>query len=217
MTGAGSACYDDRVSAPAQRSWHPFAASIPVLVLLVLLVVGLSRHDQSQVVSEALARGETPSAPASQCRHSPAPRCQLAALRGHAVVLNFWASWCIPCRAEAPQLESVWREFRPTRLVVVGVDTQDLVTPARTFLTQYRLTFPAVRDPDGAVARRFGATGVPETFFISAAGRILGKFPGEQEDPVVLAIRRFRSARRPRPAVAAHRKVSLSFLNQSYC
>jgi cytochrome c biogenesis protein CcmG, thiol:disulfide interchange protein DsbE len=174
------------VSASARRSWRPFAGLlVPVLVLLVLLVVGLSRHDQSQVVSEALARGETPSVPAISMPAFSGSPLSLTALRGHAVVLNFWASWCIPCRAEAPQLEAVWREFRPKGLVVVGVDTQDLVTPARTFLTQYRLTFPAVRDPDGAVARRFGATGVPDTFFISADGRILGKFPGEQEDPAV--------------------------------
>jgi cytochrome c biogenesis protein CcmG/thiol:disulfide interchange protein DsbE len=179
-------CYDDPVSAPVQRSWRPFAGLlIPVLVLLAVLVVGLSRHDQSQVVSEALARGETPSAPAVSMPAFSGPPVSLAAMRGHAVVLNFWASWCIPCRAEAPHLESIWREFHPRGLVVVGVDTQDLASPAQTFLTQYRLTFPAVRDPDGAIARRFGATGVPETFFISADGRILGKFPGEQEDPVV--------------------------------
>jgi len=179
-----AACYDGFVSATPRRSWRPFAVLlVPVLVLLALFVAGESRHDQATVVSAALARGETPSVPDISMPAFSGSPLSLEALRGHAVVLNFWASWCIPCRAEAPQLESVWRDFRPRGLIVLGVDTQDLMTPAQAFLRQYRLTFPAVRDPDGAVARRFGTTGVPETFFISADGRILGKFPGEQEDP----------------------------------
>ena len=153
-----------------------------MLIVLALLVLGVSRHDRSAAVSDALARGETPAVPVITMPGFTGPPLSLQQLRGHPVVLNFWASWCVPCRSEAPKLESVWREFRPRGLVVVGVDTQDLMTPARAFLAEYKLTFPAVRDPDGSVARRFGATGVPETFFISADGRVLGKFPGEQED-----------------------------------
>lgn len=165
-------------------SWRPFALLLgPVLVVLVLLLLGVSRHDQSAGISNALARGETPPVPAVSMTAFSGSPMSLETLRGHPVVLNFWASWCIPCRAEAPQLEALWREFRPQGVVVVGVDTQDLMTPARAFLAEYGLTFPAVRDPDGSIARRFGATGVPETFFISADGRILGKFPGEQVDP----------------------------------
>jgi cytochrome c biogenesis protein CcmG/thiol:disulfide interchange protein DsbE len=61
---------------------------------------------------------------------------------------------------------------------VLGVDTQDLETPARAFLREFRITYPNVRDPDGSVARLFGSTGVPETFFIGRDGRIRGKFPG---------------------------------------
>ncbi len=65
----------------------------------------------------------------------------------------------------------------------MGVNTQDLEGPARDFLRQYHITYLNLRDPDGKVARLFGTTGVPETFFIGADGRIRGKFPGAQLDP----------------------------------
>jgi len=78
------------------------------------------------------------------------------------------------------------QEHQPIRgLLVVGVDTQDLEAPARAFLGQYGVTYLNLRDPDGGVGRLFGTTGVPETFFIDAAGRIQGKFPGEQLDPAI--------------------------------
>lgn len=80
-------------------------------------------------------------------------------------------------------LEAMWNEFRARGLVVVGVDTQDLEPPARRFLAQHGITYMNVRDPDGSLARLFGTTGVPETFFAGSDGLIHGKFPGEQIDP----------------------------------
>jgi cytochrome c biogenesis protein CcmG, thiol:disulfide interchange protein DsbE len=74
----------------------------------------------------------------------------------------------------------MWREFGLRGLIVLGVDTRDLEAPARAFIKPYGITYPNVRDPDGSVGRLLGTTGVPETFFISADGRILGKFPGVQ-------------------------------------
>ncbi len=106
----------------------------------------------------------------------------LADLRGHPLVLNFWASWCVPCAEEAPILEVISREFHASGLIVVGIDTQDLEQPARRFLTQHGITYMNLRDPDGALGRMFGTTGVPETFFVSADGLVRGKFPGERLD-----------------------------------
>ncbi len=164
--------------------WITWAALlVPVLALLGLLAAGTIRHQQVLRIGAALARGETPSAPAVTLPAIAGPPVALAALRGHPVILNFWASWCVPCREEAPLLEQVWNEYRGRGLVVLGVDTQDLESPARTFLEKYAITYPNGRDPDGSVSRMFGASGVPETFFIGADGRIRGKFPGEQVDP----------------------------------
>jgi cytochrome c biogenesis protein CcmG/thiol:disulfide interchange protein DsbE len=172
------------VTSPHRRTWLAWAGLfVPLLVLLALLAAGTTRHQGTLAVSEALARGETPEAPALSMPTFSGGAVSLAAFRGHPVILNFWASWCLPCREEAPLLEATWRQYRTRGLVVVGVDTEDLLSPARGFISEYHLTFPTARDPDGTVARRFGTTGVPETFFITTDGRIVGKFPGEQTSP----------------------------------
>lgn len=179
--------------------WGRWAALLlPVVALVALLAAASVRRDHALAISAALARGETPPVPALVLRTLPAaqpPSSQdgsagtrevaLRGLRGHAVVLNFWASWCAPCREEAPVLGRLARDYRSRGLLVVGVDTQDLEAPARAFLAQYGVTYLNLRDPDGSVGRLFGTTGVPETFFIDAAGRIQGKFPGEQLDQAV--------------------------------
>jgi cytochrome c biogenesis protein CcmG/thiol:disulfide interchange protein DsbE len=151
---------------------------LPVLVVLALLALATLRHQQTLAIGAALARGETPPVPDLTLPAFDGPPMALSGLRGHPVIVNFWASWCVPCRDEARLLEGTWHEFRSRGLIVLGVDTQDLETPARAFLREFRITYPNVRDPDGSVARLFGSTGVPETFFIGRDGRIRGKFPG---------------------------------------
>jgi cytochrome c biogenesis protein CcmG/thiol:disulfide interchange protein DsbE len=172
------------VETPTMRRWQVWGTRagvlFPVLIVLALLAAATLRHQQTLAIGAALARGDTPPVPVVTLPAFDGPPFSLAALRGHPVVLNFWASWCIPCRDEAPLIEEIWREVHSHGLIVLGVDTQDLESPARAFIKQYRITYPNVRDPDGSVGRLFGTTGVPETFFISADGRIFGKFPGAQ-------------------------------------
>jgi cytochrome c biogenesis protein CcmG/thiol:disulfide interchange protein DsbE len=164
-------------------SWGTRATVLlPVVVVLGFLVWVTLRHQQSLEIGTALARGDTPPVPAVTLPAFDGRRLALTDLQGHPVVLNFWASWCVPCAEEAPILEAVWNEFRAKGLIVVGVDTQDLEQPARRFLVRHGITYVNVRDPDGSLARRFGTTGVPETFFVGGDGRIRGKFPGGQVD-----------------------------------
>jgi cytochrome c biogenesis protein CcmG/thiol:disulfide interchange protein DsbE len=103
---------------------------------------------------------------------------ELASLRGKAVVLNFWASWCVPCKGEAPLFESAWKRWRERGVVVVGVDSQDFTGDARRFARHFGLTYPLVHDGPGRTKDAYGVTGFPETFFVNRRGRLVGHLAG---------------------------------------
>ena len=95
-------------------------------------------------------------------------------LRGQPHVLNIWASWCVPCRVEAPVLEKGWTRARRWGVLFVGLDMQDERSDALNFLDRFGIDYLTIRDPTNAVMRRYGATGIPETYFISARGKVVG-------------------------------------------
>jgi cytochrome c biogenesis protein CcmG, thiol:disulfide interchange protein DsbE len=99
----------------------------------------------------------------------------LASLRGKPVVLNFWASWCVPCKGEATMLEQASREYRSQGVVFLGVDFHDVTGDARKFLEHHGVTYPTVQDGSGSVADRYGVSAVPETYFIDRQGRLVGE------------------------------------------
>jgi cytochrome c biogenesis protein CcmG, thiol:disulfide interchange protein DsbE len=105
-------------------------------------------------------------------------RVSLRELRGTPLVLNFWASWCLPCREEAPLLERTWRVQGNNGLLFVGLNMQDLTDDARAFLREFRISYLNVRDPSNRVARSWGVTGLPETFFLRADGSVVGHVIG---------------------------------------
>ncbi len=103
-------------------------------------------------------------------------------LRGRPLVLNFFASWCIPCRHEAPLLNASARAHAGN-VVFLGVDVQDLKSDARAFLKRYRVSYTAVRDGNGSTYASYGLTGVPETYWVDARGRIVAHYAGETSRP----------------------------------
>lgn len=103
----------------------------------------------------------------------------LAALRGEPVAINFWASWCTPCRREAGELELLHRD-RNAPGNIVGVNWNDQPSAARGFVRDYHLTFPNLRDPDGAVGRAYGIAGLPVTVIVDSRGRIASVLNGPQ-------------------------------------
>jgi cytochrome c biogenesis protein CcmG/thiol:disulfide interchange protein DsbE len=149
-----------------------------VVLLLALLVWKLVDHNGGALAASA-AKGEHPKAPDFTLeRLNGSGSLQLSRLRGKAVAVNFWASWCAPCKEEAPVLEQTWNDFRRRGLVVVGVDAQDLRPDARTFARRYGLTYPIVYDGPGASLGRYGVTGFPETYVIDRRGRVVQAFVG---------------------------------------
>lgn len=96
----------------------------------------------------------------------------LSELRGQIIVVNFWASWCIPCRDEAPILEHTWRRYRDRGVVFIGVDYLDTDKEARAFLEEFDVTYPNGPDLGTRIADDYRIKGVPETFFIARDGRV---------------------------------------------
>ncbi len=100
---------------------------------------------------------------------------RLDAFRGHPVVLNFWASWCPPCREETRILEAAYLKYGSRGLVIIGVDSQsDAAGDSLAFLRQRGATYPAGRDERGVVARAYRVSALPTTYFIGADGRLQG-------------------------------------------
>ena len=97
---------------------------------------------------------------------------------GRPLVINFWASWCPPCRDESPGFERVWRKYRDSGVQFVGVDIQDTREEAARYVEEFGLTFPNGRDPDGKITVEYGVIGLPVTFFIGANGLVEGRWVG---------------------------------------
>jgi cytochrome c biogenesis protein CcmG/thiol:disulfide interchange protein DsbE len=116
----------------------------------------------------------------------------LAAFRGKAIVVNFWASWCVPCKDEAPFLERTWQEYRDEGLVVLGVNYNDFRSDALKFVRDTGITYPSVVDREGKLVDDYGLRGVPETFVVGRDGKLVGEpIAGPVDDERFAA--RFRS------------------------
>ena len=102
----------------------------------------------------------------------------LAELRGRGVVLNFWASWCVPCREEAPLLARTWEANRGRGITVVGVDVWDTEPEARAFIAEFGVTYPNGPDGQAQIGTEYGIPGVPTTIFLDPQGRIARRWVG---------------------------------------
>ena len=136
------------------------------LLFIVLLAVRLWQTN----VQEQRAAGE---APELRFTTFDGVEVDLDELRGKGVVINFWASWCTPCRDEAELLEQTWRREKENGIVFLGLDYLDQEPAALAYLAEFDITYPNGPDLRSQAARRYRIQGVPETFFVSPEGRIV--------------------------------------------
>ncbi len=106
---------------------------------------------------------------------------RLGDFRGKVVFLNFWATWCVPCRLEMPAMERLYREFKGQGLVVLAVNLQEGPRAVRAFIRELKLTFPVVLDPKGEAATKYLVRGLPATYLIDRNQIIVGRAIGARE------------------------------------
>jgi cytochrome c biogenesis protein CcmG, thiol:disulfide interchange protein DsbE len=165
-----------------KRLFVPALACVCGAGLLALLIYGVTHQSPSRTLDEAVAHRDWPAAPEA-ARALPAlaggKSASLASLRGEVVVLNFWASWCEPCKEEAPALQRAQRELQAHDGTLLGVSYEDNTPDALAFVRRYHLTYPNLRDVTGSFARAYGTDQIPESFVIDRSGRIVEISRGE--------------------------------------
>jgi cytochrome c biogenesis protein CcmG/thiol:disulfide interchange protein DsbE len=161
-----------------RRFLLPASVAAAALALLALLVFGVAGQGPDKSIDAAVARGERPQAPAASASlpvlaaSGTQGTRRLADLRGKVVIVNVFASWCDPCKAEAPVLEQAARQVAGRNATVLGVTYLDNSNDSESFVRRQHISYPVVRDVSGDFVRAFGSTGVPETFVIDRRGRV---------------------------------------------
>lgn len=198
----------------AVRRWSVLAIVVLMsAALMALLLYGLLGRPTQSTLSDSLRRGEAVAMPdfeldvlmrgelppAFAATVTPAladGKLSPRELRGTPMLINVWASWCGPCRDESPALRAAWHEGARSKVLVLGLNQQDVRAGARRFAREEGLTYPSVRDPTDDTAKELGATGVPETFAVDARGRIVGHRAGAITPDVALTLMRAASSGR---------------------
>ena len=163
---------------PRRRLIAAWWVGVAVAAVIALVTVNIARP-AAAVDTPIVGRA----APAFDLQALDGGRLSLVDLRGSPVVLNFWASWCIPCREEAPLLAAADATYRPRGVRILGVVYQDSPENARDFMRRYGQTYPGLLDPDGRTAIDYAVFGIPETFFVDASGVVRSRQVGALTDP----------------------------------
>jgi cytochrome c biogenesis protein CcmG/thiol:disulfide interchange protein DsbE len=108
-------------------------------------------------------------------------------LRGKPVVINFWASWCPPCRIEAALIERTWRAYKNRGLIFLGINLQDRKQDALNYIREFDVTYPNGPDPTGEISIDYGVSGLPVTFFVSREGQVVRRWVGAIEKSVLIS------------------------------
>ncbi|MCB0116968.1 MAG: TlpA family protein disulfide reductase [Caldilineaceae bacterium] len=186
----GASALEETATNPAQQRSVMLWRFIIVAVAVVFVAILAWRLVQTNT-SEHRADG---TAPPLTFTTFEGETISLDDLRGQGVVINFWASWCDPCRDEADLLEQTWLREKDNGIVFLGLDYLDQEPAAKAYLAEFNVTYPNGPDLRSEIARRYGIKGVPETFFINPQGEIadivIGPITGQaQMDRLLSQIR----------------------------
>ncbi len=176
--------------------------ALPVIAAGIALLALTACGSKEPAAGSGFVAGDGSLVVIDQSQRQPAPDItgttldgkpfSLAALRGKITVLNVWASWCSPCRAEAPVLEKVWQEQQGKDVQFIGLDTRDSDTSALTFIKKFGITYPNVIDRDGALQLRFSGTlppqAIPSTLVVDANGKVAARALGKVSESTLLGM-----------------------------
>lgn len=164
-----------------------------VVVILVLFARALAASDQTGsrfAVNEQLGEMniEREPAPAFQLTTFDGETLALEDLQGQVLMVDFWASWCPPCRQEAPTLDRIYREYQDKGVEFVGIAIWDTEQDAQRYLRQFGITYPNGLDAKGSIAIDYGVTGIPEKYFINRDSILVKKFNGPMNEARLRAV-----------------------------
>ncbi|MFQ5682021.1 MAG: TlpA family protein disulfide reductase [Candidatus Binatia bacterium] len=163
--------------------WRRLIVTLGIILPLIgILAYGFNR-DPRYIPSPLIGRQAAPFTLAL----FDGKKLRLEDLRGKVVFLNFWSSWCPPCRAEARDLETAWQKLKDEDIVFLGIEIQDTEKNGRAFIREFNITYPNGRDASGKIAIDYGVWGIPESFFIDPEGRITYKHAGSIETSLLTA------------------------------
>ena len=161
-----------------RRTYVPLVVLTSV-ALVALLVYGVIGAGGSTTLDDAVKAGERPAAPSERLPLLAGGEGSIADWRGKPVLVNFWASWCDPCKDEAPLMERAHRRLRAKGGTVLGVTVDDATEDSRAFMREFGISFPSLRDVEGRLGEEFGTTGVPESFAVDREGRVIAVSRGQ--------------------------------------
>jgi cytochrome c biogenesis protein CcmG/thiol:disulfide interchange protein DsbE len=167
--------------------WVGTLALLPLIGILALFGWRLTAREQGSGAAGVNSVGQLAELrqrdlPTISLRSFDGRNVQLDTLRGQVVVLNFWGSWCIPCREEAPALERAWQASRHNDVQFVGVNVWEAENDALNFIREQRISYMNLLDPAGQLAVELGLTGIPETYFVNRDGKLVRRWIGPITD-----------------------------------
>ena len=159
-----------------RRAWFRFAAAGAVFVVLLGFTVVLAKGLGGPQLAESPLLGQP--APVFDLARLDSGRIKSRDFGGRIYVVNYWASWCVPCREEAPVLEDFATRHASDGVQLVGIVFADELDAARSFVKEFKLTYPQLDDPTGRTAVDYGVRGVPETFVVDQRGVVMARLIG---------------------------------------